>query len=160
MILQIGRECLAYSIESSAHHFQRVGIVDIFNVAEWKHFVLPMQASRLCCCARDEKKASLPSTFRRFVTIISRTLTRKPTHHRSSRNGTARSVWCDATAKRWVAPAYRYVESPDRFGTVVASPPDQKTLICPCKMLWQPERNTAFEPRTRGVRASTRTAPV
>src|SRR5215471_19066259 len=66
MTFQIWRECLAHSIERSAHRFQGFRIVDIPDVAEWGHFVLPlvapMQATRLCYCGRDEKRASFPCT--------------------------------------------------------------------------------------------------
>src|SRR5262249_47662332 len=52
LIFQIRRECLARSIECSAHRGQGFRIVDIFDVAEWGYFVLlylrPCKRGRLC----------------------------------------------------------------------------------------------------------------
>src|SRR4029077_5102026 len=72
MMFQIWRECAAYRIERNAHGFQGFGIVDIFDVAEWRHFVLPLcvQAPRLVPRSR-RKRASLSLHSTLFVNIVS-----------------------------------------------------------------------------------------
>jgi hypothetical protein len=91
MISHIWRECLAHNIECSAHDLQRFGIVDIFNVGEWGHFVLPIlrawQRGR-SAVAPGRKKAPVPFlTFNMFVKIVSRASWPEPISEPSSRNG-------------------------------------------------------------------------